>query len=285
MKSRAKIIHFFRPSIAHILVAFWWPLRRSGRPHRLPADLIVSLTSHPKRFPTLHLTLRCLLSQTIAPDRIVLWIADQDAALLPQSVKDLKQHGLEIRFCSDIRSYKKIVPALRAFPTAYIVTADDDVYYSARWLEKLVDRAGEKTVVCHRGHSVAFDAAGRIEPYSKWSSNVAGTTGVLFPTGVGGVLYGPKSLSPETVDEDTFTNLCPDADDIWLFWMGRRAGSTYIKTQDSWTELPWKGSQKFSLYSINVGSGRNDEQINKMASHFGLPAEASSSRASSTCGR
>jgi len=247
--------------------------------------LIVSLTSHPKRFPTLHLTLRCLLSQTIAPDRIVLWIADQDAALLPQSVKDLKQHGLEIRFCSDIRSYKKIVPALRAFPTAYIVTADDDVYYSARWLEKLVDRAGERTVVCHRGHSVAFDAAGRIEPYSKWSSNVTGTTGVLFPTGVGGVLYGPKSLSPETVDEDTFTNLCPDADDIWLFWMGRRAGSTYMKTQDNWTELPWKGSQKFSLYSINVGAGRNDEQINKMASHFGLPAGASSPETPSTCGQ
>lgn len=95
---------------------------------------------------------------------------------------------------------------------------------------------------------------------------------MLFPTGVGGVLYGPKSLSPETVDEDKFTNLCPQGDDIWLFWMGRRVGSTYIKTRHRWVELPWRGSQASALHLSNVGAGRNDEQIGKVTSHYGLPA-------------
>ncbi len=266
------VIRFAKPYAAHALIALRWPLRGKGRPHGLPGDLVVSLTSYPKRFPTLHLTLRCLLSQTVAPDRVILWITAEDAAQLPASVTDLKSQGLEIRFCKDMRSYKKIVPALLAFPTAYIVTADDDVYYSQRWLEQLVERASERTVVCHRAHSVAFDDAGRIEPYSKWSFDVSETQGMLFPTGVGGVLYGPRSLSPETVDEDKFTNLCPQGDDIWLFWMGRRVGSTYIKTKRPWVEFPWKGSQASALHLTNVGTGRNDEQISKVTSHYGLPA-------------
>ncbi|MGX5829872.1 acyltransferase family protein [Mesorhizobium sp. 43Arga] len=271
-KYQHEVIHFAKPYAAQALIALRWPLRRKGRPHGLPGDLIVSLTSYPKRFPTLHLTLRCLLSQTVAPDRVILWVTAEDGAQLPASVTDLKLQGLEVRFCKDIRSYKKIIPTLLAFPAAYIVTADDDVYYSRRWLEQLVARAGEKTVVCHRGHSVAFDDAGRIEPYSKWSFDVTETVGMLFPTGVGGVLYGPKSLSPETVDEDKFTDLCPQGDDIWLFWMGRRVGSKYIKTKNRWVELPWKGSQVSALHLTNVGSGMNDEQIQKVTSHFGLPA-------------
>ncbi|BAV48116.1 glycosyltransferase [Mesorhizobium loti] len=278
-KYRDDTIRFAKPYVAQFLIALRWPVRAKGRPHGLPGDLIVSLTSYPKRFETLHLTLRCLLSQTVVPDRVVLWLTSEHAAQLPPSVTDLKAHGLEIRFCKDIRSYKKIIPALLAFPKAYIVTADDDVYYGQRWLEELVERAGESTIVCHRGHSVAFDDAGQIAPYSNWSYDVSDTPNMLFPTGVGGVLYGPKSLSPEAVDEDKFIELCPQGDDIWLFWMGRRVGSRYIKTQKRWVEFPWKGSQDSALHLTNVGTGMNDEQIRKVTSHFGLP---SSTRLSSS---
>ncbi|TPM02112.1 acyltransferase family protein [Mesorhizobium sp. B2-3-10] len=268
---RADAVRSLKPEVAKALIALRWPLRRKGRPHSLSADLIVSLTSYPKRFSTLHLTLRCLLTQTVAPDRIILWVTAEDAGQLPASVTDLKSHGLEIRFCRDIRSYKKIVPALLAFPTAYIVTADDDVYYSAKWLEELVEHADERTVVFHRGHAVAFDDGGQIAPYNKWKYDVADTAGMLFPTGVGGVLYGPKSLSPEAVDEEMFTKLCPQGDDLWLFWMGRRVGSTYVKTPGRWIEFPWKGSQDSALHLSNVGAGRNDHQISELASHFGVP--------------
>ncbi|MBZ9848999.1 acyltransferase family protein [Mesorhizobium sp. CA14] len=270
-KYRATILHFAKPYIAQLMIALRWPLRGQGRPHGLPDDLIVSLTSYPKRFATLHLTLRCLLSQTVVPDRVILWVTAEDATQLPASVTNLNAQGLEIRFCTDIRSYKKIVPALLAFPKAYIVTADDDVYYSSRWLEQLVQLAGEKTVVFHRAHQVTFDDAGRMQPYDQWLFDVSETTGMLFPTGVGGVLYGPKSLSAETVDEELFIKLSPQGDDIWLFWMGRRAGSKYVKTSTRWTELPWKGSQASGLYLTNVGAGRNDIQIKKMISHFGAP--------------
>jgi hypothetical protein len=257
------------------LVACRWMLRRQGRPHGLPGELIVSLTSYPPRFRTLDLTLRCLLTQTVRPDRVMLWIAEADMAKLPPAVVALAEYGLDIRACKDTRSYKKIIPALAAFPSAYIATADDDVYYAAQWLGQLVELAGERIVVCHRAHDVRLDDAGRMPPYLTWEPAGSGPAGTLFPTGVGGILYGPSSLSPEVLDEELFTRLCPHGDDIWLWWMGRRAGSEYRKTRAQWKELWWAGVKQ-GLFRANVLGGGNDEQITNMVAHFGIPGSVGS---------
>src|SRR5688500_19351966 len=84
-------------------------LRRPGRwgGHNLSGELAVSLTSFPPRFDSLHLTLACLLDQSIRPDRVILWIAHQDMERLPVAVTSLEDRGLEIRECDDLRSYKK----------------------------------------------------------------------------------------------------------------------------------------------------------------------------------
>ena len=255
-------------------ISLRWLFRRKGRPSGLQEGLIISLTSYPPRFASLALTLRCLLSQTVSADRTILWVTAEDYRLLPASVIDLRDEGLEIRFCKNIRSYKKIIPALLAFPNSYIVTADDDVYYSSRWLEELVELAGKGTIVCHRAHSVQFDEGGQIEPYDKWGYEAAGKGSLLFPTGVGGVLYGPGSLSPDVLDDEAFMQLCPQADDVWLFWMGRRAGSDYVKTRKHWSEVSWNGTQGSALHLTNVAGKGNDEQIKSMVNRYGLPSRS-----------
>ncbi|MFD2440113.1 hypothetical protein ACFSS8_08525 [Paracoccus kondratievae] len=70
-------------------------------------------------------------------------------------------------------------------PDAYVVTADDDVYYGPDWLEALVRRA-ESRVVCHRAHRVVL-AAGDPLPYGDWQRNISvpETGPLVFPTGVG----------------------------------------------------------------------------------------------------
>ena len=113
-----------------------FPTVTGRKPHELGAPLIVTLTSYPPRFPTLGATLRSLLDQTVQADRTILWLAEQDLALLPDDVIVLKDFGLEIRTCADLRSYKKLIPALQAFPDAWFATADDDVYYRPDWLEE-----------------------------------------------------------------------------------------------------------------------------------------------------
>ncbi len=68
---------------------------------------------------------------------------------------------LEIRTCAPWRSYKKIVPTLLAHPGAFIATADDDLYYPADWLERLVAAAkGGAGVACLRAHRVTMTVAG-----------------------------------------------------------------------------------------------------------------------------
>ncbi|WP_158914599.1 glycosyltransferase family 2 protein [Caulobacter sp. S45] len=237
-------------------------------------QLVVSLTSYPPRFATLDLTLRSLLLQTVQPDHVVLWIANQDMDALPKEVRRLESWNLEIKATADLRSYKKIIPALAAFPSAYIVTADDDVYYPPNWLSTLVDAVDpiNPHIACHRGHMPAFELSGAMSPYAKWRWNVSCAEGsqILFPTGVGGVMYPPNSLAREVMDEETFLSLCPSADDVWLYFMGRLADARYRTTAEPFRILNWPRSQKESLHSKNVVDNANDVQIRAMERRFGV---------------
>ena len=236
---------------------------RHGRPHGLPGELIITLTSYPPRYPTLHKTLVSLLMQRVAPDRIVLWVADA-ACNLPRKVQDLQSVGLEIRQCEDIRSYKKIIPSLEAFPESFLVTADDDLYYEPNWLDTLVAGADEirPIIVCRRAHRPKRNAGG-LAPYLSWDHDVI-TNGeiddFIFPTSGGGALYPPGSLSREVTDR-AFLDLCPYADDAWLFVMARRAGTPFRQVGGGFAQVPWRNSQAKSLMQYNLTDEGNDKQL------------------------
>lgn len=271
-RSAAERAHSAR---AKLSLALRFPFRGFARRHDLPVRLIVSLTSYPPRFPTLALTLRCLLSQTIRPDALILWVGVDDAANLPPQVLELKTQGLEIRTTRDLGSFKKIIPALEAFPDAAIVTADDDLFYRWRWLEDLVcaARGAPKEIVCHRAHQIRLAGDGKPLPYREWTmeSALQDNAGLLFPTGAAGVLYPPGALSPATLDIESFQKLCPRADDVWLYWMSRLAQTKVRNLATRQPLIAWRGSQDEALYNANVFEGQNDVQIRKMIEAFGWP--------------
>ncbi len=244
--------------------------------HNLDTPLIVSLTSYPPRFPELALTLRCLLRQSIEADRTILWIAEDDVAQLPDEVRALEQEGLEICTCPDYRSYKKLLPLLEALKEpATIVTADDDVYYGPEWLASLLNvraKTGAK-VVGGRGHRIALTQQKTPAGYWDWQHNVGlknEPSSLIFPTGVGGVLYSPGALSPIAVDWHLAQQLCPTADDIWFYWMHRLQGHSSALTGERLRVLEWVKDPNGGLLSIN-GKGGNDRQIMAMINHFGWP--------------
>lgn len=254
-----------------------FPRISNPKPHGLDGKLVVTLTSYPPRFPTLAATLKSLLDQKICADHTVLWLAEKDLPQLPKEVLSLKNHGLEIRVCNDIRSYKKLIPALSAYSGSWFATADDDVYYPPSWLRNLVVKAQQNkkpVVVASRAHLARVDEKGIFLPYKLWEENtkckkVSLNRGRIFPTGVGGVLYSPGSL-PECVhDEDRFMNLCPDGDDIWFFWMSRMAGANHVTTKKNFDIIPWPTSQNCALFHTNVVNKKNDLQIVNMQKEFG----------------
>ena len=245
------------------------------QPHGLPSELIVSLTSYPARYPTLAKTLKSLLSQDMAADRIILWIAPDDLASLPADVRMLEQHGLRIMVHEDLRAFTKLVPSLLKFPAATIVTADDDIYYPKNWLRRLVDasRADPEAIVAHRAHLALVNADRSLRPYAEWEmatdAPLAPKRGFIFPTGVGGVLYPPGALDPRVTDTATFRKLCPLADDVWFFWMARLNGTKHKGLGKPAALIEWGGSQETGLLHANWLGGENDVQIRAMEEHFG----------------
>lgn len=253
-----------------------WDDRVAGRPHGLPKPLIVSLTSYPPRFPTLSLTLKCLLTQSLAPDRVMLWVTRADFALLPQDVLDLCDHGLEIAFAPEWRSFKKLVPAIAADPDAFIVTVDDDVSYARDWLATLVARyrPGRREVIAARVHRIMLDTDGQPLPYARWRFDIK--PGPASPrnlaTGVGGILYPPGSLHADATNADLFMQLCPTHDDLWFYMMARRAGCRVVKAGPRQRFISWAGSQQTALQHANViAGGGNDVHFRRLIEHFGAP--------------
>jgi hypothetical protein len=208
------------------------------------------------------------------PDRFCLWIAQSDLASLPANVRELERDGLEILTCSDTRSYKKIIPSLQANPDNYFVTADDDRYYAKDWLRELVDAhpIGEKQVTCGRAHRIAVDVEGVPLPYLQWKIDVSdnGPDKLVFPTGLGGVLYEPGIFHADVTRSDIFLDLCPTADDIWLYWMASLNGARFRKIGPKRRQITWAESQRVALYAQNRTA--NDEQLTKMILRYGFPA-------------
>lgn len=249
-----------------------WSRRTPGRAHGLPAPLVISLTSYPPRFRTLSLTLKCLLTQSIAPDRVVLWVAHEDVSVLPADVRGLREQGLEIRTTADLRSYKKIIPALADAPDAFVAIADDDVHYPRRWLETLVAgwRPEQKIIPCWRAHRMVLDGDSMPASYAKWSLDApSGPADIRnVATGVGGVLYPPGCLPAEALDRQLFAALCPSSDDLWLYVMARCAGWQFMKVGPRQRFFSWPGTQKNALQHDNLCGG-NDRQLRALLDRYG----------------
>lgn len=185
--------------------------------------LIVSLTSYPERMYDIHYCLYSLLTQTVKPDEIILWLSKEEFPNLekdvPKKVIQLKNYGLTIKWVDEnLKSYKKLVYALEEYPEDIIVTADDDSFYPKDWLEKLYNEYDGLNILAHRVHKIKYKN-GIIDSYNKWKYCVINNelSFLNFFTGVGGVLYPPNSLYKDVLNRDLFKKLAPDSDDIW-FW-------------------------------------------------------------------
>lgn len=247
-------------------------------------ELIVSLTTIPERIGMVALCLDSLLRQTLKPDRLILWISESNAtdrpvvnqSALPANLLRLVPRGLEIRWCQDIRSYRKIVPTLHAHPSALIVTADDDIFYPRYWLKALYEAYQKEPqyVHCHRAHLIKYDSAGVAIPYQQWEMSANGYQGPsfdLFPTGCGGALYAPGHLHQDMLNEDVFLTLCPKADDVWLKAMSILANVPCKKVAPVTPPLiEVRIPNNRTLFFENFTLNGNDSQIKAIMARYGV---------------
>lgn len=244
-------------------------------------DIIVSLTTYGRRLEDVCFTIESLMQQTRKANRIILWLDTPSLARpLPETLVRQQARGLEIRATEDdIRSYKKLIPALEAFPDDVIITVDDDALYDFDFIERLVGAylAERQAIHACRIHTMLSDSKGRLESYNRWKLCFADPNAPsrYFFTGVGGVLYPPRSLDSEVLNREVFTAICPTADDVWFNAMARKKGTPVRKVATRSTDggdfLSNDEVQDMGLCNINTGRQcQNDPQIEAVFSKYGI---------------
>ena len=250
-------------------------LRESSHQLKNQTDIIVSLTSFPARIDDVWQVVECLLRQTCAPKKILLWLSkDQFPTedLVPKSLTRLVGDVFNIRFVSgDLRSHKKHYYVSKEYPDALILLVDDDIYYPTDMIEQLLFAYEQNTdsVVCRYGSIVKFDENGEILPYVKWKNVTQQSMDkqLFFGSG-GGTLFTPSKLYADFGNKELFMELTPFADDVWINAMTRLARLP-VKMLKPQILLPVQGKgYKITLCAKNVEQGKNDIQIAAVSDYY-----------------
>lgn len=228
-------------------------------------SIIVSLTSYPARIQSVHETIITLLNQTVKPDKIILWLSEDEFVdkeeNLPSELLALREYGLIINWCNkNVKSYKKLLPALEQYSNEIIITADDDVYYDRCLIESLYNAYLKNPNYIYTRRAVEMDFQDTnlkyISPRTNYYNHRQEASFLNQQMGGSGCLYPPNSLH-----KDVFKiSLLPTHDDAY-FWAMAVLNNTKIQIIDGYNRnlIFRKGTQEQGL--INLNKKNNSEGI------------------------
>lgn len=246
---------------------------------------VISLTSIPSRLNKVHVVIESLLKQTYKPVSVILWLSEYnregvkvlDRNKLPLTLRMQIKRGLEVCFCDDIRSYRKLLPSIERFPGCHIVTADDDIIYPNSWLEELVKvhKINPDCVICYRGVEIKFNEdKTTLKPYLEWPefTDVNKPSRFLFPQGGEGTIYPSGTFNDELFNKSVFLDICLTADDVWFKSMSLFNDVKCVKITERHQDfLRVRGSQgEDTLHFVNNMQGQNDVQITEVFAKYNL---------------
>jgi len=252
------------------------PLNKIKRDHHI----VVSLTSFPARFITLHYAIKSLLNQSLKPDIVFLCLSKdevKDESFLPSSVLELKKYGLEIFFAdTNLKPHNKYFYAMARFSDSLVITVDDDNMYDKDLISDLYASYLKHPSAVHarRVHKIVKRNDENALPYNDWRYEYKKETYPsleLLATGVGGVLYPPHLLPPDTFDADKIKKLCLNADDIWLKFMELKNNIPVVWVKGRRIHpLNIKSSQRITLQKNNYHKNQNDIYISNLESYYNI---------------
>jgi hypothetical protein len=238
--------------------------------------IIVNLTTFPARISTVWLVVEAILRQTIAVNKVILWLSKEQFSefnSLPKNLLRLQSDIFEIRLCEgDLKSHKKYYYSFNEFNDCLNITVDDDILYPSTLIQELFElhKLYPTCICCHRAKNVNMFKT-NLE-YLKWEESIefCGPTKDLFFTSGGGTLFPPNSLYNDVFDKSLFMNLCETADDIWLNSMASLKNTHIVKSNYFSLCLPILIMNNVSLSTKNLGQSQNDVQLRKVKKYYGI---------------
>lgn len=263
------------PWLAGVLYRWFTKLdNKSIRKEKLPENplntekrkekVIVSLTSYPARIGYVHLAIKSLMLQSYKPDRIILWLAEEQFPdkKLPTELTDLCKYGLEIIWMHDIYGHKKyFYPILNQQENELVITYDDDIIYPKNSIKRLMKKhkCFPNCVVCERGQVIDFakiDNPGRWKTIS--SRGVSRPIYGMNPSPGGGCLIPHGTFYKDAIDEEKIRRLAYKNDDLWYMFMCAENGTRIVKTRKYHRYFSLvSGSQEEQMATDNVINNRN----------------------------
>jgi hypothetical protein len=204
--------------------------------------LIISLTTIPPRFKVIHETLQSLVSQSVKPEAIHLYLPKEYRRFQYEKHEVPEPPaGVSIRYVdADFGPATKILPAVQAYQgqDVKLLFCDDDKVYDPDWVQRflvaskahpdccIVEEGGQVSDYSHHAYT------GRLQPRSvrrvkdlsyrlkrllslgRWKPRKAASSGYVdVLEGWGGVLVRPHFFSDAAFD---IPDILWTVDDIWL---------------------------------------------------------------------
>lgn len=237
-----------------------------------------SLTSFPARIDYVHLAIKSLMLQSYKPDRIILWLANEQFPdhQLPKNLTDLEKYGLEIKWCEDLYGHKKYFYCIsEQKENEVVITFDDDIIYPIDCIKRLMSKHQKypHCLICERAQAIVYKKDGSLENPGRWS--VISNVGVkkpsysLNPSPGGGCLIPYKAFYKDTYDKEVICELAYKNDDLWYMFMAAQNGTRTVKTRKYHKIFSLvSGSQTVQMATENVVGNKNVEIMKILASHY-----------------
>lgn len=239
-------------------------------------QVVVSLTTYPKRFSDLDLCIKSILHQTYKPDKIIIWLgSDTISELAEKYLSKYNKYGVEYRIDNENNyySHKKYIYAIKEFGDSIIITLDDDLIYPKKTIESLIKKYRQypNAIIARRVHEITWNG-NNINSYKKWnfecftirvpSNKLCATTGA-------GTLFPPYIFRCEDMDYELIKEFAPTADDIWLKMMAVK-NNIKVVWAGNFFQMPPEivSDKKDALTSINVKENKNDYYIKNIIKKY-----------------
>lgn len=256
-----------------------FPARKIRENRKRKRKLIVSLTTIPSRIESVWLVIECILRQTYAPDKVILWLAKDEFvnAQIPKQLENMCKKGLEIRYCENMKSHKKYYYTMLEYPRDFIVTIDDDAFYDGNLLNNLLKTADKypRCVCAMLVRQMQRNSIGELAAYKQFPYILRDVKNMdsnnLLAIGNGGILYPPHCLNTRVFDQKALREIDYAVDDLWLKIIEVISNTKVVKVPGEYTlNIDIVGTQKKALAKNNVIKNGNDYYLFKLMNMFSL---------------
>ena len=247
---------------------------------KMDKRVIISVTSFPKRFNQLVLTLKSIILQDVVPNKIIVYFgSDTSENDITKNMKELKKYGVEYRFDKEnnLKGHKKYYYALREFKDYLVITIDDDIIFPKTMISELLQCYDKfPNAVCARRVHKITKKNNTMLSYNLWDidySMYKKPSNRLFATTGAGTLYSPNVINKlvyQTFDSNKIKELCLEADDVWMKCMEIMSSIKVVLADIKIMGVFIDVDEEYTLMPENVGNGKNDVFLKNVIKEYNI---------------